>query len=234
VTQLWHTQEDLRKSVERLSKVDAARQLLLRNMTTVVEKERKRFVSELHDDALQKLTAAEMHVARLAPDGKLDQGALKAVTHLLGQTEEALRRLVFEVHPPSLETPDGLWHSIGERLSMLAGSGIKHDVHIDIPEGLDLDLKSMLFRQMTEAIGNVERHSRATFMKVTLTRSDGGILGVVEDNGQGFVVAERSNLPGHLGLLALKERTLMAGGRYKIESKPGAGTRVEFWVPLQQ
>ncbi len=108
VTQLWHSQEDLRKSVERLSKVDAARQLLLRNMSTVVEKERKRFVSELHDDALQKLTAVEMHVGRLAPDEKVDPAVLDSINGLLTQTETALRRLVFEVHPPSLEAPDGL------------------------------------------------------------------------------------------------------------------------------
>jgi signal transduction histidine kinase len=234
VTQLWHTQEDLRKTVERLSKVDAARQLLLRNMTTVVEKERKRFVSELHDDALQKLTAAEIHLSRLAPGGTADPVSLEAVTSLLEQTEAALRRLVFEVHPPSLETSDGLARSIRDRLSMLSASGIKHELVMDLPEDINLELKSMIFRQMAEAIGNVERHSKATFVKVAVTRYDGGVLGVIEDDGQGFVVAERSNLPGHLGLLALKERTLMAGGRYKIESHPGAGTRVEFWVPFQQ
>lgn len=234
VTQLWHTQEDLRKSVERLSKVDAARQLLLRNMTTVVEKERKRFVSELHDDALQKLTAAEMQVGRLAPGGTVDPAALDAINNFLNQTEDALRRLVFEVHPPSLDTPDGLVRSIADRISMLSGAGIKHDVHIELPDHLDMELKSLVFRQIAEAVGNVERHSKATQVKVSLMRSDGGILGVVEDNGQGFIVSERSNLPGHLGLLALKERTLMAGGRYKIESQPGTGTRVEFWVPLQR
>lgn len=234
VTQLWHSQEDLRKSVERLSKVDAARQLLLRNMTTVVEKERKRFVSELHDDALQKLTAAEMQVGRLTPGGTVDTASLEAINKYLNQTEEALRRLVFEVHPPSLDTPDGLVRSIGERISMLSGSGIKHQVRIDVPDELDLELKSLVFRQIAEAVGNVERHSKATLVRVSLTRSDGGILGVVEDDGQGFIVSERSNLPGHLGLLALKERSLMAGGRYKIESQPGTGTRVEFWVPLHR
>jgi signal transduction histidine kinase len=57
---------------------------------------------------------------------------------------------------------------------------------------------------------------------------------LIVDNGRGFVVAERSNLPGHLGLLALRERALMAGGRYNIESRPGAGTTVEFWIPLGQ
>ena len=234
VTQLWHLQEDLRKSVERLSKVDAARQLLLRNMTTVVEKERKRFVSELHDDALQKLTAAEMQIARLSPGGTVDAAVLEAIHKYLNQTEESLRRLVFEVHPPSLDTPDGLVRSIADRVSMLSGAGIKQEVHIELPDELDLELKSLVFRQVAEAVGNVERHSKATLVKVSLTHSDGGILGVVEDNGQGFIVSQRSNVPGHLGLLALKERALMAGGRYKIESQPGAGTRVEFWIPLQR
>ena len=57
------------------------------------------------------------------------------------------------------------------------------------------------------------------------------VHGLVEDNGRGFVVAERNNLPGHLGLLAFKERALMLGGWYKIESQPGAGTKIEFWMP---
>src|SRR5207244_6054336 len=87
VTRLWHAQEDLRKSVDRLTKVDSARQLLLKNMTTVVEKERKRFVSELHDDALQKLTAAELHVGRLSGGTTLDAESLETLHGLLEQTE---------------------------------------------------------------------------------------------------------------------------------------------------
>ena len=169
VTRLWQAQDELRRSVERLTKVDSARQMLLKNMTTVVEKERKRFVAELHDDALQKLTAAELQVARL----------------VAGET----------IDPPALE-------------------------HLS-------------FRQVAEAVGNAERHSRATQLSVSLRVADGGVLGVVRDNGEGFDVAERSNLPGHLGLLALRERALMAGGRYQIDSTPGVGTTVEFWIPLE-
>jgi signal transduction histidine kinase len=53
----------------------------------------------------------------------------------------------------------------------------------------------------------------------------------VVDNGRGFVVSERDHLPGHLGLLALNERALLAGGWAKIVSEPGVGTTVEFWMP---
>jgi signal transduction histidine kinase len=220
--------------VAQLTKVDSARQMLLKNITTVVDKERKRFVSELHDDALQKLTAAELQVARLAPGGTIDPLSLDELKRLLEQTENALRRLVFEVRPPSLEGPDGLAQSIRDRVAMLAASGISNELELNLPDELSPDLTTMIFRQVAEAIGNVERHSKATLIKVSVRVADGGVLGVIQDNGQGFVVAERSNVPGHLGLLALRERALMAGGRYKIESEPGSGTRIEFWVPLGQ
>jgi signal transduction histidine kinase len=90
----------------------------------------------------------------------------------------------------------------------------------------------MVFRQLAEAITNIEKHAGATRVQVSLTGSGGAVHGVVTDNGQGFVVAERNNLPGHMGLLALRERALMAGGWYKIESQPGLGTHVEFWMPI--
>jgi len=231
VTQLWHTQADLRRSVDRLTKVDSARQLLLKNMSTVVEKERKRFVSELHDDALQKLTAAELELARAGPDGSLEPASVSKLRSLLAQTETSLRRLVFDVRPPALESQDGLAQSIRDRVAMLSRSGIEHQVDIDIPSDLSLEHRALLFRQVGEAVNNVERHSGAGRLRVSLRNVDGGILGVVEDDGKGFNVAERSNLPGHLGLLALRERALMAGGWYKIESQPGSGTHVEFWIP---
>ncbi len=234
VTRLWHAQEDLKKTVDRLTKVDGARQMLLKNMTSVVDKERKRVVSELHDDALQKLTAAELQAQRIGAGGTLDQAALHKLGELLQQTEAALRRLVFDVRPPALETPDGLAQSIRDRLQMMSASGIEHVLDLDIPPDLSADDRSMIFREVAEAISNAERHSKARLVKVSLKPAEGGIQGVVEDDGEGFVVAERSNLPGHLGLLALRERALMAGGRYNIRSSPGAGTRIEFWIPLEK
>jgi signal transduction histidine kinase len=56
-------------------------------------------------------------------------------------------------------------------------------------------------------------------------------VGVVVDNGRGFVVEERDHLPGHLGLLSLSERALLAGGWCTINTEPGKGTKVEFWIP---
>jgi signal transduction histidine kinase len=235
VWQLKLAELGLKATVERLQKVDAARQMLLKTVSTAVDNERKRFASQLHDDALQKLTAAELQLQRIGESELPDQQVLRQARGLLDQTEDALRRLLFEVRPPALEEPAGLQESIRDRLAILRSlTGIDPELELDLPDALTYEFKSTVFRQLAEALTNIEKHAGATRVQVRLTASDSGVLGLVEDNGRGFVVSERNNIPGHLGLLAIKERALMAGGWYKIDSQPGLGTRIEFWMPLTQ
>jgi len=232
VWQLRQAETDLKKTVERLQKVDSARQLLLKNVSTAADKIRRRFASELHDDALQKLTAAQLHLQRVN-EQRLDP--LHDARGLLLQAEEALRKLLFEVRPPALELPGGFEETIRDRLEMLRSlTGVRADSEFEIPDEIAYEIKSMVFRQIAEAITNVEKHSGATEVKVSVTAQDGGIRGSVEDNGRGFVVAERDHLPGHLGLLSLNERALLAGGWCRVTSEPGKGTNVEFWIPAPQ
>jgi signal transduction histidine kinase len=232
-TELETRTDELGRTVERLQTVDAARQLLLKNVVTAQEKAAKRFAANLHDDALQKLTAAELHLERLKSLAGHDRDVVAETEALLMQTEESLRRLLFEVRPPELEAPGGLEATIRERMQMLrALTDAEVEIEVALPDELAYELKSMVFRQVTEALTNVEKHAHATKVDLSLTLVDGSICGVIADNGQGFVVAERNNLPGHLGLLSLRERAILAGGWYKIESEPGAGTRIEFGLPV--
>jgi signal transduction histidine kinase len=232
VWQLKHAESELKTTVERLQKVDAARQLLLKNVSTAVDKARRRLASDLHDDALQKLTAAELRLQTLFDsDGKYAE-RLGEIQPLLAQTEDALRRLLFEVRPPALELPGGFEETLRDRVSMLrAMTGSEVELDLELPDELPYEFKSMVFRQVAEALTNVEKHAAATSVKVSVKSIDGAIHGLVLDNGRGFVVSERDHLPGHLGLLALNERSLLAGGWTKIESEPGLGTKVEFWMP---
>jgi signal transduction histidine kinase len=232
VWQLKHAEAGLMSTVDRLQKVDAARQLLLKNVSTAVDKARRRLASDLHDDALQKLTAAELQVQRLRESNGRDGTLLDGLQPLLAQTEEALRRVLFEVRPPALEIPGGLEETIRDRAAMMRSmTGIETELDLEVPDDLSYQLKSMIFRQVAEALTNIEKHAQATRVQLSLKAVDGVIHGLVVDNGRGFVVSERDHLPGHLGLLALNERSLLAGGWTKIESEPGLGTRVEFWMP---
>jgi signal transduction histidine kinase len=232
VWQLKLAEADLKETVDRLRTVDAARQMLLKTVSTAVDNERKRFANQLHDDALQKLTAAELQLGRVDESERPNHPALRLALNLISQTEDALRRLLFEVRPPALEDPSGLEDSIRDRLAMMKSlTGIDAELHLELPDQLSYEFKSSVFRQLAEAITNIEKHARATQVQVQLKSAPGAVHGTVVDNGRGFVVAERNNLPGHMGLLALRERALMSGGWYKIESQPGVGTRIEFWMP---
>jgi len=235
VWQLKYTDVDLQKTVERLEKVDAARQMLLQNVSTAVEKARKRFAGDLHDDALQKLTAVELHLQRMRePHGDATE-LLDEAQVLLSQTEEALRRLLFEVRPAALEAPGRFAEAISDRVRMLkVVTGAEVELDVNLPDDLSLDFRSMLYRQVTEAMTNVEKHAAATQVCVSLKLENDGVHGIVRDNGRGFIVAERDHLPGHLGLVALNERALLSGGWNKTLSEPGLGTTVEFWMPLSE
>jgi signal transduction histidine kinase len=237
VWQLKQAEGNLHESVQRLQRVDAARQLLLRNLSTAADKATRRFAAELHDDALQKLTAAELQLQRARDslgNSSLPRGMSDAQA-LLAQVEEALRKLLFDVRPPALDSPGGLEETIRDRLALLRSlTGIEAHVDLDLPEDPPHEIKSLVYRQVAEALANIEKHAGAKSVRVSVRAQDGGVYGDIADDGRGFVVSERDHLPGHLGLLALSERALLAGGWCKVTSEPGAGARVEFWVPVPQ
>lgn len=233
VWQLKHAEADLVKTVDRLQKVDAARQLLLKNVSTAVDKASKRIAGQLHDDALQKLTAAELQLQRLQGAGNPNVGILDEVHVLLAQTEDALRRLLFEVRPPTLDLPGGFEEAIRDRIAILRSlTGAEVEVDVELPDKLVYEFNSIVFRQVAEAITNIEKHAAATRVQLSVRFVDGAVHGLVVDNGRGFVVEQRDHLPGHIGLLALNERSLMVGGWTTVVSEPGLGTRVEFWMPI--
>ena len=234
VWQLKQADAQLSETVERLQQVDSARQLLLRNLSTAVDRASKRFATDLHDDALQKLTAAEMRLASLAASAGDDQAksGVDEVNILLQEVEESLRKLLQNVRPPSLDTTGGLETTIRQRLAALQQSGITSECAVELPDEPPYEIKSIVHRQVSEALTNVEKHAQATRVRVELKSENDGIYGAITDNGTGFIVSERDRLPGHLGLLALSERPLLAGGWGKIRSEPGAGTIIEIWVPL--
>ena len=234
VWQLKHSESELHDTVERLRKVDTARQLLLRNLSTAVDRASRRFASELHDDALQKLTAAELRLERAAGDER-DSTAIDETRALLADVEEALRKLLFNVRPPALDSPGGLEQTIRDRVELLrAHTGMRVELDYTLQAEPPFEIKSTIYRQVAEALANIEKHSGAKTVRVSVNPDRGGVYGCVIDDGRGFIVSERNHLPGHLGLLALNERALLAGGWCKVSSEPGAGTIVEFWVPIPE
>ena len=75
------------------------------------------------------------------------------------------------------------------------------------------------------------RHASATQVEVHLQCNVGYVSLIIQDNGRG-IQESHANAPGALGLIGLRERALLLGGRCDISGRPGAGTKVEVQLPL--
>jgi signal transduction histidine kinase len=235
---LWQykeSEDELGHTATRLEEAMVARRHLLNNIAAGGDEARRRFASALHDDSLQLLTAAELQLERCRTDsnGSHQTVQLDQLRHTLRKVEDSLRRLLTNVSPEPLQLPSDLRVAISERLeSLRIRAGIEPYIDTRLPAGVPPAIQAIVLKNIAEALNNVEKHARATKVVVAAQVVDGGIRVEVGDDGTGFVVAESVRMPGHIGLVAMRERAQLAGGWCRIVSEPGNGTRIEFWVPM--
>jgi len=234
VWQYREAEEELDVAVERLEEAMAARRQLLANVASGGDEARRRFASALHDDSLQLLTAAELQLQRIRNDSSNSRSnaQLDQLAATIKKVEDSLRRLLITVSPEALDLKVGLKEAIRDRLETLrVHTGIEPDLDLQFPDDLPNEVELIVFKNVAEALTNVEKHSHATRIRVAASALDGGVVVEVADDGAGFVVDECMHVPGHLGLLAMKERAQLMGGWCRIASEPGQGAKVKFWVP---
>jgi signal transduction histidine kinase len=234
VWQYKEAEDELGHTAGRLEEAMSARRHLLNNIAAGGDEARRRFASALHDDSLQLLTAAELQLERIRGDAGNGQQVvqLDQLKHTLRKVEDSLRRLLTNVSPEPLQLPRDLRGAISERLeSMRVRAGIEPHIDSRIPNDVPPAIQAIVLKNIAEALTNIEKHAHATRVMVVAEAVDGGIKVRVDDDGTGFVVAESVRVPGHIGLVAMRERAQLAGGWCRVESEPGAGTKVEFWVP---
>jgi signal transduction histidine kinase len=235
VWQYKESEDDLSRTAGRLEQATAARRQLLNNIAAGGDEARRRFASALHDDSLQLLTGAELQLERLRGDldGEPRAAGLQQLGETLRQVEDSLRRLLTNVSPEPLQLPSDLREAISERLeSMRIRAGIEPHIASRLPDDIPRPTQAIVLKNIGEALNNVEKHARATKVTVVAEKVDGGIRVLISDDGTGFVAAESARIPGHIGLVAMRERAQLAGGWFHVDSDPGAGAKVEFWIPL--
>jgi signal transduction histidine kinase len=93
-------------------------------------------------------------------------------------------------------------------------------------------VRVIVYRIAQEAITNVRKHARAESVEVTVAGRDGGVLVSVKDDGEGMAQPGAGTTRSRsFGVAGMRERAQMAGGWWRLDSAPGEGTTVEFWVP---
>jgi signal transduction histidine kinase len=235
ITEAQRVQFVLERSLEVLTSEDRDRQLLIGHLVRAQEEERQRIAAGIHDDTIQVMSAANLRLQQLR---HRIQGPAEVVG-ILDKLEEALqlslsrlRQLIFDLQPSSLK--DG---SLAAALriyleQMRSETGIAYQLDDRVITKIPGSTSVLIYRTAQEALMNVRKHARATTVRVELADLCHGCLVRIADDGVGYNPADVENSPGHLGLVLMRERPQIAGGWSRIESAPGAGTTVEFWVPV--
>jgi signal transduction histidine kinase len=204
----------------------------LRRVVGAQELERQRLARELHDETGQALTSILLGLRAVedADDASDLSAATSQLRELVVTTLQDVRRLAVELRPKALDDY-GLVPAI-ERLveTFSEHTGIEVDLAPRLgSERLPSDVETTLYRITQGALTNVVKHAHARHVSIVLTRRDGSVSAVIEDDGRGFRAGDNSS---GLGLLGIRERIALVDGRLEVESKPGSGTTLSIEVPV--
>ncbi len=218
---------------------EEARGKLLQKVIRAQEEERKRLARELHDETCQTVAALRMglETARdVAPDDAA-RARLADLEALSRRTLEDLHRLIFDLRPSVLDDlgllPALRW--LGTKNLVPRGISVRYEFEGEEAGRLPPLVETALFRAAQEALTNIVRHSGAETVLVQASIGPDEARIEIEDDGKGFEpasVEEPQESGRGLGLLGMRERLDLFGGRIQIESAPGQGTRVVLTVPL--
>jgi signal transduction histidine kinase len=204
----------------------------LRRVVEAQEIERRRLARELHDETGQALTSILLGLHAME-DAKTDEQVRAAATdlrELVVRTLQDVRQLAVELRPKALDD-FGLVAAL-ERLveTWEEQTGIRVELSSRLPGRLPAEIETALYRIVQEALTNIVKHARASRVSIVLSERGHTAAVLIEDDGIGFAPAGVRE--EGLGLVGMRERVALVGGRLEIESRAGAGTTLSVEVPL--
>jgi signal transduction histidine kinase len=224
-------EDSLRKAEEKL-RAFAAR------VESVREDERSHIAREVHDELGQALTGLKMDLSSLEKKlpGELREaaaGKIKSIGRVVDTTIQSVRRISSALRPQVLDDV-----GLIEALKWQAGdfqvrTGIRCMVDLPAEEPvLSREQATAAFRVLQEALTNVLRHAGATRVDISLRADTDHFILKIADNGRGAPEAALSSSKS-LGLLGMRERAYLLGGKVDIEGQVGKGTTVVLSIPQQ-
>ena len=220
-----HAQADIHTSLCRL----------IQQQDHVRENERNRIARDIHDDLGQHLLSLKIELSLIEVSSRgahplLHQQAGRLLRNI-DLSIASLRAIINNLRPIALE--QGLQSAIKAHLAEFSRlNGIRHelDASADAFDGnRDGVVDAMLLRVLQESLANVVRHAEATEVKVALKRNGDQLTLQIRDDGVGMAGWPQAR---GCGLIGIADRAVAAGGRFAIDSEPGAGTVLSLSIPL--
>lgn len=230
LTERQRAERELLESNRQLQELSASLQ-------NVREEERARIARELHDELGQSLTGMRMEVSWLG--GRLQAGQqvlidkVAAIKNQIDQTIASVRRISSELRPLVLDdlgfAAAASWYV--NQFAARTGLPVSLDLPVDDPEQGSA-VATALFRVLQESLTNVTRHARASEVFVRLQHQDGQWHLSIADNGVGL--AAEASKRGGFGLVGMRERVQILGGRLSMSSPAEGGTTIEVVIPCEK
>jgi PAS domain S-box len=192
------------------------------------EKERGRIAKDLHDGLGQMLNAIKMNIKMIVRENE----AANNLSRLLDEAIQESVRISENLLPSKLKDFDlsvclrSLCNNIGKSTQ----SQIVFDAHGQ-DFGMTQSKKVNFYRIAQEAVNNAIKHAQAQTVSVQLTESCDSIRLSIEDDGKGFTENRTSDVSGQNGLINMRDRAEIMGGKFTIESDRKRGTMVIVEVP---
>jgi len=234
--ELVEANESLRSEVKHRQSVEQQRAQLFSRLILAQEDERRRIARELHDQLGQQMTALRLTLEtlkNLSGESSPVRTQVEALQELARQLDQDIAFRVWELRPAMLE---GL--GLTAALTEYAGNwskrfGIRAELHMTRPiDGrLPSQIETTIYRFAQEALNNVVKHAQADRVDIILEHTHEHVSLIVEDNGIGFNPSEAEAAIEGFGLIGMRERAVLAGADFQIESAPGDGTTVILRVP---
>ncbi len=225
-----------RQARQTLEESRAQLRALSLRLQRVREEERAAIAREVHDELGQEITALNMEIARMRACVARSTEALPEVVERLASMESTLetmlhtvRRISAELRPPLLDEfgLDAAMQWQAKEFQKRYGVRCELTVRNDTP--VDPKLSETVIAIVQESLTNIARHAKASKIQVQMQQTSDVLIVTVKDNGRGISAEEQST---SLGLLGMRERSLLFGGAVDIQGVQGRGTTVTLKIPV--
>jgi PAS domain S-box-containing protein len=236
---LKESEQQQRQLLEQSRQMQEQLRRLSRQVLVTQEEERKRISRELHDIIAQTLTGINVHLSTLKAKAAANA---EGIGEIIDRAQRLVEQSVRIVHQFARALRPAVLDDLGLIPALRAFmKSYKEETGIHVSfstfaavEKVSDDKRTVLYRVAQEALTNVARHARASRASVELRQLDGAISMTITDDGKGFrtkaVLSDKRK--GRLGLLGMKERLEMVGGKLIINSIPGKGTTLRTEMPF--
>jgi len=217
----------LTRRARAINELADVRGRLVAELLDAEDRERRRLADWLHDGAVQNLIVVgqDLHDVERG-----DRRALARAREVVAATIGELRRGLVALHP-GVAAGSGLARALEVMAQSVAHGAAHADVAVDA--GAEGPHDQLLLSVARELLTNVTKHAGAHTVRVRVRREPRAVVLEVADDGRGFDPARRAGAVagGHIGLASVAQRVESEGGRFEVDSRPGAGTRVRVEIP---